>query len=318
MQDNITKWKRLSQAFMSGLGALAFLTGMAATTEAADSINAPAIIQQPKSLAVLVGEKAEFNVKAGEGWVVPCSDTVNLVMVHCPAGTFTMGSPTGELGRSNNETQHQVTLSKPFWIGLYEVTQEQYKALMGTNPSYFTGGNLPVEQVSWHDATNFCAKLTAKEKAAGRLPTGYVYSLPTEAQWEYACRAGTTTAFNNGTNIPTQEQCSNKPCPNLDEEGWYKYNSGGKTHEVGLKKPNAWELYDMHGNVWEWCLDWYGDYPRGAATDPTGPTAGSGRVIRGGSWRSFANYCRSGYRYNRNPGRRNGNYGFRVALVPGR
>ena len=143
--------------------------------------------------------------------------------------------------------------------------------------------DLPVEQVTWNDAMAFCEKLTEIEKAAGRLPVGYEYTLPTEAQWEYACRAGTTTALNSGKNLSDEEKCSN-----LGKVGWYEHNSRRAvgaiiteaTHPVGQKKPNAWGLYDMHGNVWEWCLDWYGFYPTSSVTDPTGPNTGKGRVIR--------------------------------------
>ena len=150
-------------------------------------------------------------------------------------------------------------------MGKYEVTQAQYQAVMGTNPSKFKGDDLPVERVSWSDATNFCAKLTANEKAAGRLPEGYAYTLPTEAQWEYACRAGTTTALNSGKDLSDKEECSE-----MDEVGWYNYNRGDSyTYPVGQKQPNAWGLYDMHGNVWEWCSDWFGDYSSPTVTDPT-------------------------------------------------
>ncbi|MBO4545846.1 MAG: formylglycine-generating enzyme family protein, partial [Verrucomicrobia bacterium] len=157
----------------------------------------------------------------------------------------------------------------------------------------------------------FCAKLTEIEKAAGRLPSGYEYTLPTEAQWEYACRAGTTTALNSGKNLSDAEKC-----PEMDEVGWYSYNSNRTTHLVGQKQPNAWGLYDMHGNVFEWCLDWYGDYPTTAVIDPTGPDTGSKRVLRGGAWRTYANLCRSAYRDSKSPDDHYSFYGFRVALAP--
>ena len=172
--------------------------------------------------------------------------------------------------------------------------------MMGTNPSnfYFLGPQNPVENVSWTDAVEFCRKLSAMpaEKTAG-----HVYRLPTEAEWEYACRSGTTTAYGFGDDASR-----------LGDYGWFDGNSDSSTHPVGEKKPNAWGLYDMHGNVWEWCQDWYGDYPSGSATDPTGATSGSYRVIRGGSWSNDARYCRSAYRSWRTPEARYNNLGFRV------
>ena len=244
--------------------------------------NAPVITTQPKSQTVNEGESVTFSVVATGG--------LDLDMIWIKPGTFTRSG-------------YNVTLSKGFWLGKYEVTQAQYEAVMGTNPSYFKGSDLPVECVTWHNATNFCAKLNAQEKAAGRLPSGYEYTLPTEAQWEYACRAGTTGDYNvNGAT--------------LSDLGWYADNSNSKTHPVGQKKPNAWGLYDMHGNVWEWCLDWYGDYPSSAVTDPKGPSSGSDRVIRGGGWSGNANRCRSAYRNLNYPGFGYGHIGFRVALAP--
>ena len=186
----------------------------------------------------------------------------------------------------------------------YEVTQAQYKAVMGTNPSYRKGDNKPVESVSWHDAVAYCAKLTEQEKAAGRLPAGYEYRLPTEAEWEYACRAGTTTEYSFGND---ENQ--------LGAYAWY--NSIAPTHPVGQKKPNGWGLYDMHGNVWEWCLDWHGDYPGGSTADPQGPTVGTSCVRRGGRWGSPARYCRSATRDYSQPNFRHSGVGFRIVLAPG-
>ncbi|MFT5327265.1 MAG: serine/threonine protein kinase [Planctomycetaceae bacterium] len=193
---------------------------------------------------------------------------------------------------------HQVTLTKPFELGVYEVTQEQYERVMGTNPSQFKRQQNPVEKVNWAEAVEFCSTLSAvpAEKAAG-----YVYRLPTEAEWEYACRAGTTTMYSFGDNESE-----------LGQYAWYDENSGKTTHPVGVKKPNAWGLYDMHGNVWEWCQDRYGDYPRGSVTDPTGAASGSLWVYRGGSWYASSFYCRSAYRHRFTPGRRGGDLGFRV------
>jgi formylglycine-generating enzyme required for sulfatase activity len=206
-----------------------------------------------------------------------------------PAGTFTRGY---------GKYAHEVTLTKPFKMGVHEVTQAQYEQVMGVNPSYFKAANNPVEMVSWEDAVEFCRKLSElpAEKAAGN-----VYRLPTEAEWEYARRAGTTTIYSYG-----DEQSE------FEEYAWYRENSDNKTHPVGSKQPNAWGLYDMHGNVWEWCHDWHVDYPSGTAADPTGAERGLMRVIRGGSWRYSAVIWRCGFE----PSYREHDFGFRVSLSP--
>ncbi|MBR6059322.1 MAG: SUMF1/EgtB/PvdO family nonheme iron enzyme [Victivallales bacterium] len=238
---------------------------------------------------------------------------VELKLVKIAAGSFMMGSPLSEEGRFDEEKQHKVTLTKDFWLGRCPVTQGQYEAVMGNNPSYFKkGGDYPVETVSWHDAMAFCKKVTEQERGAGRLPAGYEFTLPTEAQWEYACRAGTSTPFSFGSTL-------NGDKANCD--GNYPYGMGkGKylacTTAVGGYAPNAWGLYDMHGNVWEWCLDWYGAYPDGNATDPKGPTTGSRRVLRGGSWDDIARRCRSAYRCIIDPSHCDYYVGFRLALAP--
>ncbi len=285
----------------------------------------PFIRTQPKSQIVEPDESVTFTViaKSLEDFTIPLSSNVNLDMIAIAPGMFTMGSPTNEIGRLKNydETQHEVTLTEGYWLGKYEVTQAQYQTVIGTNPSdqpdymekyYGVGDNYPVYYVSWNAANGFCAKLTAIEKAAGRLPEGYEYTLPTEAQWEYACRAGTTTALNNGKNLTSTNASSN-----IDEVGWYGYNSNGKAHPVGQKQPNAWGLYDMHGNVLEWCLDWYEDYPTFSVIDPVGPSTGPNRLMRGGSWGSAADSCRSATRLIYTPpgavNRLKVN-GFRVAL----
>ena len=255
--------------------------------------------------------KGESGGSGGQNFTIPLAADVNLDMIWIEPGTFTMGSPKDELGRWDDEVQHEVTLTQGYWLGKYEVTQAQYEAVMGTNPSEFKGADLPVECVSWFDAKEFCAKLTAIEKAVGRLPEGYEYTLPTEAQWEYACRAGTTTSLNSGKNLSDKDQC-----PEMDEVGWYGYNSDDTTHPVGQKQPNAWGLYDMHGNVYERCLDWFGDYPTSAVTDPTGPDIGEYYVIRGGSWACYARSCRSASRYYDYPDDCWTDCGFRVALAP--
>ena len=215
--------------------------------------------------------------------------------VTIPAGTFTMG----DANRQDDETPHQVTLMKAFELGVYEVTQEQYEQVMGSNPSEFKGPQNPVEMVSWDEAVEFCRKLSAlpAEKSAG-----YVYRLPTEAEWEYACRAGTTTKYSFGDSESE-----------LGDYAWYRDNSGFTTHSVGQKKPNGFGLYDMHGNVWEWCQDWFGDYPKGSTTDPTGAASGWRRVLRGGGWDYSADGCRSAYRSGINPSIRIISLGFRVA-----
>jgi formylglycine-generating enzyme required for sulfatase activity len=249
-------------------------------------------------------------------------------MVFIPPGTFRMGSPTNEVDRNDNEgPQTAVTISRGFWMGKYEVTQGEYLAVMGSNPSFFNGlqttppaGDYgtdlsrPVEQVSWDDATNYCGQLTQRERAAGRIATNSLYRLPTEAEWEYACRAWTSTRFSYG---------DDPGYANLTNYAWYFDNSGRTTHPVGQKLANPWGLYDMYGNVWEWCQDWYGDYAGGVALDPQGPASGLSRVKRGGGWPSGlgwvadAWYCRSACRLTLSSGSGPRSPGFRVVLAPG-
>jgi formylglycine-generating enzyme required for sulfatase activity len=257
-------------------------------------------------------------------------------LVLIPKGTFTMGSPIEEEGADEDEQQHQVTISKDYYLGVTEVTQGQFEKVMGTNPSYFQkrvirksdSSMYPVEQVSWEDAVEFCKRLSdlPEEKKAGR-----VYRLPTEAEWEYACRAGSKTAYSFGESARSLGDYAwignNSGSRELDcDTLWAKMknnpqeyldtllSAGCATHPVGEKKPNAWGLYDMHGNVWEWCSDWYGVYPKGAVKDPTGAKEGSKRVSRGGSWRNVAGLCRSASRGGGSPSRRYAIIGFRVAL----
>ncbi|MGO8690431.1 MAG: formylglycine-generating enzyme family protein [Thermoguttaceae bacterium] len=227
---------------------------------------------------------------------------VKLELVLIPAGEFLMGSPDSDNDAGNDEKpQHRVRITKPFYLGKYLVTQEQWQAVMGNKRSNSKGPRNLVEQTSWDDCQKFMEKLN--EKVGGGT-----FSLPTEAQWEYACRAGSTTRYFFGDD---ESQ--------LGRYAWYAENSGGKTHPVGGKKPNAWGLYDMHGNVWQWCADWYnaGYYKESPVDDPTGPTTGSGRVNRGGSWNYTARYCRSAYRNSRLPGRGNDNRGLRVSRAAG-
>jgi formylglycine-generating enzyme required for sulfatase activity len=242
--------------------------------------------------------------------VLDLGNNVKMRLVLIPAGKFMMGSPATEAGRNSNEgPQNEVTLSKPFYMGVFEVTQEQYEQVMGVNPSYFKGAKNPVEQVYWDEAVEFCKKLSAR--------TGKKVRLPTEAQWEYACRAGTTTAFHTGDVLkPGQANALIPSNPGV----WDRIMSSGQktiqTTPAGSFSPNGFGLYDMHGNVWEWCADWYGEdyYGNSPKTDPRGPEAGSGRVLRGGSWDFYPQNCRSAIRGWHSPDFRNVSIGFRVAV----
>ncbi len=235
-------------------------------------------------------------------------------MVFIPPGTFTMGSPTNELHRESNEgPQTSVTLTRGFWIGRYEVTQGEYLSVMNTNPSEFPGDlSRPISSVSWPDATNYCWQLTQQELVAGRIAAGSQYRLPTEAEWEYAARAGTTTRFSYGDD-PNYASLTN--------HAWFSDNSGFSVHQVGRKLPNPWGLYDMEGNVWEWCQDWLGPLPGGTVTDPAGPDSNpiGWKVIRGGGFDFGASDCRSARRYffGSHPALTDYNLGFRVVLVLG-
>ena len=230
--------------------------------------------------------------------------------VWLPAGQFTIGSPATEVDRYSDEgPQTRVTLTQGFYMGRYEVTQVEYLSVTGSNPSYFTGDtNRPVEQVNWTEANNYCAQLTVRDRSAGRLPAGWAYRLPTEAEWEYASRCGSTNRFSYGDD-PGYTQLGNN--------AWYGANSGGASHAVGGKLPNRWGLYDMSGNVWEWCSDWYKTYPGGNVTDPSGPVSGSSRVFRGGSWDDAAFICRSAQRHENDPSFRCNFIGFRLVLSQG-
>jgi formylglycine-generating enzyme required for sulfatase activity len=230
---------------------------------------------------------------------------LKLEMLWVEPGTFVMGSAADEPQRHKAEgPQTRVMLTRGFWLGKTEVTQAQYEAIAGVNPSTLkeVGPDGPVERVSWTDAMAFCQKLTERERAGGRLPPGFSYSLPTEAQWEYAYRAGTTQTFPG----------------NPDSLMWHVKNSGGTTHPVGQKQPNPWGFHDMSGNVLEWCFDWYGDYRGGTVTDPTGPAHGFYRMARGGSWKTEIRVGRSAARAGGSEGRLDYTIGFRLALVADR
>ncbi len=250
---------------------------------------------EPKTVRTTKSPPKELTVDLGKG--------VKLEMVLIPSGEFMMGSPDSEKDTASDEKpQHRVRITKPFYLGKYLVTQEQWEAAMGNNLSEFKGPKNPVEQVNWDDCQKFVDKLNRRQgNPAGK------FVLPTEAQWEYACRAGSKTRY-----------CFGHDASKLDEYAWYEKNSDDKTHPVGEKKPNAWGLYDMHGNVWEWCQDWYNDdyYADSPKDDPMGPATGSARVIRGGSWCNPVKFCRSAGRGGEMSGRRNDSLGFRVSLVP--
>jgi uncharacterized repeat protein (TIGR02543 family) len=266
------------------------------------------------------GENATFYpvtymaVPPSGGFNTDVYKTTKLVLRRIDPGSFTMGSPSGESGRDSDETQHKVTLTKPYYIGLFEVTQKQYALVMGSNPSNFSGDKRPVERVSWNTIRgngdyapyNWPGSSTADANSfIGRIQkrTGLAFDLPTEAQWEYACRAGTATAYSYGESANGDYM-------------WYRDNSSEQTHDVGTKKANAWGLYDMHGNVWECCLDWYAsNLGTAAVTDPKGASSGSGRVLRGGSWYHYAASCRSASR-NSTPSNAHNYYrGFRLSRI---
>jgi len=226
---------------------------------------------------------------------VDLGDGVKMELVLIRPGTFKMGSEES----SDVKPVHEVTISKPFYLGKYEVTRQQWEKVMGSNPSNFKGPDLPVENVSWNDCLAFLGKLNEKTGGAE-------FSLPTEAQWEYACRAG-----------GTGEYCYGDDEAGLAEYAWYSNNSENKTHPVGTKKANLFGLYDIHGNVWEWCEDWKGEYSAAPQTDPKGPAAGQFRVLRGGSWYDDASFCRSAIRSLGDvPDFRFGDIGVRVVRTP--
>ncbi len=253
----------------------------------------------------------------GDSMTVDLCGGIKMELVWCPPGSFMMGSPSDEAGRSNDETQHEVTLTKGFWLGKYPVTQEQWESVMGNNPSNFKEGKWvvfgggqtrpdhPVENVSWKDSQTFIQilneKLASTARGDVRLPAGGKFRLPTEAEWEYACRAGTTGPY----------------AGNLGDLGWFSDNSGNTTHPVGQKGASAWGLFDMHGNVSEWCSDWYGEYPSGSVTDPAGPGSGSYRLFRGGSWNDSVCVCRTAGRGINFSDVRYDYIGFRAVLLPG-
>jgi len=252
--------------------------------------------------------------------------------VQVPAGTFVMGSPADEPGRYTNETQRTVTLTGGFYISDHLVTQAEWTAIMGWNEAQFSGDDQPEETVTWFDCVNYCNLRSQKEG----LPPAYAmadvvrdsgqvhinsatvtwnrgargYRLPTEAEWEYACRAGSAAAFGAGPITHALSDCGDDPV--LDRLGWYCGNSDSHAHPVKQLEPNVWGLYDMHGDVWEWCWDWFALYPAGPATDPIGPASGSARILRGGSWGDNARSARCAHRDTGVPGYDANDCGFRV------
>ena len=222
-------------------------------------------------------------------------NSVGMKLAYVPAGEFDMGSPADEKGHEEDEARHRVRISRPFRIGATEVTQAQWQAVMGRRRGRFEGADLPVEDVSWNEAVAFCERLSKAE--------GKTYRLPTEAEWEYACRAGAAGRF------------AGEP---LADFAWFDDTSDARTHPVATKKPNAWGLYDVHGNVAEWCADRYAAaYPSGPVTDPTGPAEGKARVVRGGSWASLERGCRCASRGNTPAAYQMGTIGLRVVMEVG-
>ena len=250
-------------------------------------VSQPTVAEQPV---------AQPTVANSDNISIPVKDGISIDMVRVEAGTFKMGA-TAEMKNPwvLEKPTHKVTLTNDYYIGKYEVTQALWQAVMGSNPSYFKGDNLPVEQVSWNDCQEFLSKLN-------RI-TGKTFRLPTEAEWEYAARGGKKS-----------RGCQYSGSNNLSDVAWYWDNSGSKTHAVGSKQSNELGIYDMSGNVWEWCQDWHGRYSKSSQTNPTGATSGSGRVSRGGCWIGDAGLCRSSYRSDDAPDDRNSDFGFRLVL----
>jgi len=266
--------------------------------------------REPPTAVPVAGTEAET--------VLPrrVTNSVNMTLMYIPAGTFRMGSPLSEAERGSDEgPQHEITLTRRFYLAIYPVTQRQYQAVMGTNPSYFHAGkgggpDFPVESISWHEAVEFCGRLSdlPEEKAAGRA-----YRLPTEAEWEYACRGGVAMPFSSGLTLSGREANFN---------GNYPYGPTGRggylerTSKVGSYPPNPYGLFDMHGNVWEWCADYYDRnyYRNSPRYDPKGPGEGTLRVVRGGSCYNIGRFCRSAYRFGIAPGNRDIDVGMRVIM----
>jgi len=240
----------------------------------------------------LCGSSVAAEHKTGDTKTITLPGGVEMEMIWCEPGSFMMGSDVEEKGRSDDETRHEVVIRRGFWLGKYEVTQTQWRSVMNGNRSKFRGNDRPEDSVSWFDCQVFIKQVNAKFDGAARLPT--------EAEWEYACRAGSNEPISGGADI--------------DDVAWYTGNTCGITEPVGRKQPNAWGFYDMHGNVLEWCNDWYSKLGNEKVVDPRGPMFGSFRVLRGGCWFFYERDCRSAYRMRRDPDIRNCLYGFRLLL----
>ena len=287
----------LGAVMLLGIAMVLFLVGAVTLIEGCSNGKDPQEKEEPAVEKVTsvsnekdITKEPTKKESSGKEEITDLGKDVKLEMILIPAGKFVMGSPASEKGRSKDETQHEVTLTKPFYMGKYEVTQEQWEAVMVNNRSFYRGPKLPVTSVSWENCQEFIKKLNAKTSGG--------YRLPTEAEWEYSCRAGTTTAYSYGDSITKNDS-------NVE---------GLSTKVVGSYKPNAFGLYDMHGNVWEWCEDWKVDYPKEAVIDPKGPEAGKNRVLRGGSFTGVGMHSRSANWFDNLPSTWNIDYlGFRLA-----
>ena len=290
----------LGAVMLLGIAMVLFLVGAVTLIEGCSNGKDPQEKEEPAVEKVTsvsnekdITKEPTKKESSGKEEITDLGKDVKLEMILIPAGKFVMGSPASEKGHRVNETQHEVTLTKPFYMGKYEVTQEQWDAVMVNNRSFYRGPKLPVTSVSWENCQEFIKKLNAKTSGG--------YRLPTEAEWEYSCRAGTTTAYSNGDKI-------------TPKDANYRDSKIGEPVAVGSYKPNAFGLYDMHGNVWEWCEDWKVDYPKEAVIDPKGPEAGKNRVLRGGSFTGVGMHSRSANWFDNLPSTWNIDYlGFRLA-----
>ena len=287
----------LGAVMLLGIAMVLFLVGAVTLIEGCSNGKDPQEKEEPAVEKVTsvsnekdITKEPTKKESSGKEEITDLGKDVKLEMILIPAGKFVMGSPASEKGHRVNETQHEVTLTKPFYMGKHEVTQDQWDAVMVNNRSFYRGPKLPVTSVSWENCQEFIKKLNAKTSGG--------YRLPTEAEWEYSCRAGTATAYSNGDIITKNDS-------NVE---------GLSTKVVGSYKPNAFGLYDMHGNVWEWCEDWKVDYPKEAVIDPKGPEAGKNRVLRGGSFTGVGLHSRSANWFDNLPSTWNIDYlGFRLA-----